>query len=85
MAGDAPSFTNWHESQSDELAGYQEDCAFLATSAGFSGHGTGGTGQWGDQACDAGIDSFLDPFPCLCARGNASAVFADNLGALRGG
>ena len=73
VAGDAPSFTNWRKSDPNEFAGYQEDCAFLYA----------GTGQWRDLACDLPViwSVYLE-LSCLCARGNASAAFADDLGAL---
>ena len=67
VAGDAPSFTNWHEGQPDDYDGYQEDCASLDAR----------TGQWGDLEC-----SFYFELSCLCARGSASAAFADDLKAL---
>ena len=77
VEGDAPSYTNWHEGP-DDFAGYQEDCAFL------DGRWTG---QWRALACDGGVR--FDPLPwklaelsCLCARGNASAAFADDREAL---
>ena len=75
--GDAPSFTNWHESQPDYYHGYQQDCAWFDA----------GTGRWRALACDGGVR--FDPLPwrlaelsCLCDRGNASAAFADDRKAL---
>ena len=77
VAGDAPSFTDWHEGQPDDYAGYQQDCVFLDPR----------TGQWRDLACDGGLrfdslPSRLAELSCLCARGNASAAFADDREAL---
>ena len=75
--GDAPSFTNWHDSQPDYYHGYQQDCAWFDA----------GTGRWRALACDGGVR--FDPLPwrlaelsCLCDRGNASAAFADDRKAL---
>ena len=51
VAGDAPSFTNWHEGQPDDYAGYQQDCAWVDA----------GTGQWRALACDGGVR--FNPFP----------------------
>ena len=42
VAGDASSYSNWHESQPDDYTGYQQDCAWVEA----------GTGQWRDLACD---------------------------------
>ena len=77
VAGDAPSFSNWHESQPDDYHGYQQDCAWLDAR----------TGQWLALACDGGVQ--FDPLPwrlaelsCLCARESASAAFTDDLAAL---
>ena len=77
VAGDAPSFTNWHEGQPDDYHGYQRDCAWVDA----------GTGQWRALACDGGVR--FDPRPwriaelsCLCAHGNASATFASDRNAL---
>ena len=77
VAGDAPSFTNWHEGQPDDYHGYQQDCAWVDA----------GSGQWRALACDGGVR--FDPLPwriaelsCLCAHGNASAAFADDRKAL---
>ena len=77
VAGDAPSFSNWHESQPDDYHGYQQDCAWLDARS----------GQWRALACDGGVQ--FDPRPwrlaklsCLCARGSASAAFTDNVEAL---
>ena len=77
MAGDAPSFSNWHESQPDAFAGFQQDCAWLDAK----------TGQWRALACDSGVR--FDPLPwrlaelsCLCGRGSASAAFAGDREAL---
>ena len=72
VAGDAPSFT-WHEGQPDDYHGYQQDCAWVDA------------GQWRDLACDGGVRFSLNrlaELSCLCARGNASAAFAGDLGAL---
>ena len=77
VAGDAPSFSNWHESQPDDYHGYQQDCAWLDAR----------TGQWLALACDGGVQ--FDPLPwrlaelsCLCARESASAAFTDDVAAL---
>ena len=77
IAGDAPSFTNWHEGQPDDFGGYQQDCAWLEAA----------TGQWRSLACDGG--ERFEPRPwrtaelsCLCAHGNASVAFADDRKAL---
>ena len=76
VGAEAPSFTNWYEGQPD-YQGYQQDCAWVDA----------GTGQWRALACDGGVG--FDPRPwnlaelsCLCARGNASAAFADDREAL---
>ncbi len=78
VAGDAPSFTNWLEGQPDDYRttiglydGYQQDCAWFDAR----------TGQLRALACDASVYSY--PFSCLCARGNASAAFSDDLVALK--
>ena len=76
VAGDAPSFTNWHEGQSDDYHGYQRDCAWVDASI---------TGRWRALECEHRIgDVRFDIFPfvvaelsCLCADGNASAAFTD--------
>eukprot|EP00964_Phaeocystis_antarctica_P007272 scaffold3947_cov71-Phaeocystis_antarctica.AAC.1 len=78
VAGDAPSFSNWHEGQPDDYQGYQQDCAWVDPR----------TGQWRDLACDGGVrfDSLpwrLAELSCLCARGNTSAAFAHDLEALK--
>ena len=74
MGGDASNFTNWREGQPDDYHGYQQDCAWVEA----------GTGQWRALACDSSVigDVRFDTFPwlvaefsCLCAHGNASAVF----------
>ena len=77
VAGDAPSFTNWHEGQPDDYHGFQQDCAWVDAS----------TGQWRALACDGGVR--FDPLPwriaelsCLCTHGNASAAFAHDRKAL---
>jgi len=77
VAGDAPSFSNWHEGQPDAFAGFQQDCAWLDAK----------TGQWRALACDSGVR--FDPLPwrlaelsCLCGRGSASAAFAGDREAL---
>ena len=78
IAGDAPSFTNWHEGQPDDFGGYQQDCSWLEAA----------TGQWRSLACDGGVH--FDPRPwvrtvelsCLCVHGNASVAFADDRKAL---
>ena len=77
VAGDASSFTNWHEGQPDDYHGYQQDCAWVDA----------GSGQWRALACDGGVR--FDPLPwriaelsCLCAHGNASAAFAHDRKAL---
>ena len=74
VADDAPSFSNWYEGQPNDYHGYKQDCAWVDAR----------TGQWRALACDGGVH--LDPLPwrlnelsCLCARGNASAAFADDL------
>eukprot|EP00964_Phaeocystis_antarctica_P112711 scaffold76838_cov67-Phaeocystis_antarctica.AAC.1 len=75
VAGDSPSFTNWHEGQPDDYDGYQEDCAWVDVA----------TGQWRALACDGGVQFGpyrLAELSCLCARGNASAAFAHDLEAL---
>eukprot|EP00964_Phaeocystis_antarctica_P075381 scaffold46502_cov73-Phaeocystis_antarctica.AAC.4 len=57
----------------DEFAGYQEDCAFLDAR----------TRQWGDLECDLPVIwSVYIELSCLCARGNASAAFPEDLEAL---
>jgi hypothetical protein len=78
VAGDAPSFTNWHEDQPDDYHGYQQDCAAWVDA---------GSGQWRALACDGGLR--FDPHPwrlaklaCLCAHGSASAAFAHDRKAL---
>ena len=65
VAGDAPSYSNWHEGQPDDYQGYQEGCAWVDPR----------TGRWRDLACDGGVR--FDPLPwrlselsCLCARGS---------------
>ena len=76
VAGDAPSFTSWERGQPDDKAGFREDCARVDLN----------TGHWLDLACDGpqvrdnGAEAL--ELSCLCARGNASAAFADDLGAL---
>jgi hypothetical protein len=83
VAGDAPSFSNWHESQPDaELDGHQEDCAFLDAYGLFSAKPK--AGKWYDVACDTSYYPawWLAEFSCLCARGNASDAFAADRGAL---
>ena len=77
VAGDAPSFTNWHEGQPDDFHGYQQDCAWVDAA----------TGLWRALACDGSVR--FDPRPwkiaklsCLCAHGNASAAFAHDRKAL---
>ena len=80
VAGDATSFTNWHEGQPDDYHGYQQDCAWVDAS----------TGWWRALPCehrigDVRFDTFprlLVELPCLCANGNASAAFADDRKAL---
>ena len=78
LAGDAPSFTNWHEGQPDDFGGYQQDCAWLEAA----------TGQWRSLACDGGVRFGPRPWrtaelSCLCAHGSAaSAAFADDREAL---
>ena len=66
---EAPSFTNWYEGRPDEFA-YQEDCAFLNARTG---------GKWDDLECGRSVYYELS---CLCARGNASPAFTDDLKAL---
>ena len=76
VAGDASSFTNWHEDQPDDYHGYQQDCAWVDASI---------TGWWRALPCEHRIgDVRFDIFPfvvaelsCLCADGNASAAFTD--------
>eukprot|EP00964_Phaeocystis_antarctica_P033641 scaffold19074_cov69-Phaeocystis_antarctica.AAC.1 len=90
VAGDAPNYRNWHEGhhdghhdghlhegQPDDYQGYQQDCAWVDPR----------TGQWRALACSGGVrfDSHpwrLAELSCLCARGNASAAFAEDLEAL---
>ena len=70
VAGDAPSFTSWEEGQPDDNAGFQEACARIDVS----------TGKWLDMACDGEVSDIEEFEPsCLCAHGNASATFADDL------
>ena len=75
VAGDAPSFTSWEKGQPDDQAGFREDCARIDLK----------TGNWLDLACDGPQVRDEEPeleLSCLCARGNASAAFADDLEAL---
>ena len=69
VAGDAPSFTNWVENQPDDHLGYQQDCASIDAK----------TGRWRDVVCVPLDPLSLDELSCLCARGDASAAFADEL------
>ena len=76
VAGDAPSFTSWEKGQPDDQAGFREDCARVDLN----------TGHWLDLACDGpqvsddGAEEL--ELPCLCALGNDSAAFADDVEAL---
>jgi hypothetical protein len=73
VAGDAPSFTSWEKGQPDDKAGFREDCARVDLN----------TGHWLDLACDGEVSGIEElELSCLCARGNASAAFADDLEAL---
>ena len=78
VAGDAPSFINWREGQPSYYSTtpyyqeYQQDCAYLQA----------GNGRWNTVPCEGSYGVNSDPFPCLCARGNASAAFTDDLKAL---
>ena len=64
-----------------ENTGYQEDCSWVAAD-----------GQWRDLACDGDVHVANNPdkvrrvrlaeLSCLCAPGNASAGFADDVEAL---
>ena len=69
VRGDASNFTNWHESEPNDHAGYQQDCAILDASPLFIGgrrlSGTA-TGQWRSVACNNSVYGVLES--CLCAR-----------------
>ena len=71
----APNFTNWYEGEPDEFSyqGYQEDCAFLVA----------WSGQWLATACNLPVIwNVYFELSCLCARGNASDAFSEDLEAL---
>ena len=76
VAGDAPSFTSWERGQPDDEAGFREECARLDLN----------TGHWLDLKCDGpqvsedGAEEL--ELSCLCALGNDSAAFADDVEAL---